>query len=584
MKTTFFFVLCAALLLIALTASALAQTADRPRYRVEIDAPRELRDMLKSGLNLIRWQNDAGMTPALLERLVEEAQRATRDAVAAQGWFAANVTTQIDRASEPWTVTLRVEPGPRTQVKSVEITFTGPVLEDAEASNRLKAVRKDWSLRAGQPFRQSAWDEAKQEAVRNLSKWRYAAARLVESRAAIDPETHTAALSLTLDSGPPFRFGAIEVTGAKRYPEAIVRNLSPIEIGADFDRDQLLKFERRVLEAGYFISAHAGVDTDAAQAAAAPVRMAVIEGPSQKIEVGLQLNTDAGFRPELHYTDVDLFDRAWRLRADLETDIKVQTAGLSLDLPPLAGGKWINTFTTLKRSDVQNLRTSEFATGVGLNHGAVNAPSGPVVSYHLENNKVAAGLTDYRRAVFFAYRFAFLETDDFIVPRAGYLGTTSVGFAPSGLSTRQFARVNARGSLLQPIGRDDLLVRAEVGTVFAQSRAGIPSTFLFRTGGDQTVRGYAFESIGVKEGDAIVGGRYLAVASVEATHWIGTNWGLAVFVDAGDAWDERRRFDPALGYGMGARFRTPIGPIRADVAYGQREHQVRLHFSMGYTF
>jgi len=88
-KTTFFFVLCAALLLIALTASALAQTTDRPRYRVQIEAPGELRDMLKSGLNLIRWQNDPEMTPALLERLVDEAERATRDAVAAQGWFSA---------------------------------------------------------------------------------------------------------------------------------------------------------------------------------------------------------------------------------------------------------------------------------------------------------------------------------------------------------------------------------------------------------------------------------------------------------------------------------------------------------------
>jgi len=208
-KTTLIFVLCADLLLFALTASALAQTTDRPRYRVQIEAPGELRDMLKSGLNLIRWQNDPEMTPALLERLVDEAERATRDAVAAQGWFSAKVTTQIDRASEPWTVTLRVEPGPRTQVKSVEINFTGPVVEDAEASDRLKTVRKQWSLRAGQPFRQSAWDAAKQDAVRNLSQWRYAAARVVESRAVIDPDAHTAALSLTLDSGPPFRFGAI---------------------------------------------------------------------------------------------------------------------------------------------------------------------------------------------------------------------------------------------------------------------------------------------------------------------------------------------------------------------------------------
>jgi translocation and assembly module TamA len=241
-------------------------------------------------------------------------------------------------------------------------------------------------------------------------------------------------------------------------------------------------------------------------------------------------------------------------------------------------------FSTLERSDVQNQRTNEFAVGIALNQGSVNAPTGPVVSYHIEESKVAGSLTDYRRALFLGYRYAFQRTDNFLAPREGYLGTASAGFAPSGVSTQQFGRVQAKASFLQPLGRDDLLIRGEVGTVFADTRAGIPSTFLFRTGGDTTVRGYAFESIGVREGDAIVGGRYLAVASVEATHWVGPNWGVAVFVDAGDAWDERGAFDPALGYGIGGRVRTPIGPIRADLAYGQRQHQLRLHFSIGYTF
>jgi translocation and assembly module TamA len=570
--------------MLALTANAWAQETERARYRVKIEAPREVRDMLEKGLNLIRWQDDPEMTPALLERLVEEAERASRDAVAAQGWFSAQVTTEINRSAEPWIVTMQVEPGPRTKVQSVEITFTGPVVEDAEARDRLNKVRKRWSLRTGEPFRQSDWDMAKQDAVRDLSQWRYLTARVAESRAVIDPGTHTAALSLTLDSGPPFRFGSLEVTGVKRYPASVARNLSPIEAGAVFDRDELQKYERRLLESGYFISAHAMPDPDPKLAAATPVRMGVIEGPSKKLELGLQFNTDVGLRPEMHYSDSDLFNRAWRLRADLETDIKKQTATLNLDLPPRARGNWFNMFSTLERSDVQNQRTSEFAVGIALNQGGVNAPTGPVLSYHIEESKVAGSETDYRRALFGGYRFAFQKTDSFIAPREGYLGTASAGFAPSGVSTQQFARVHAKASLLQPLGRDDLLIRGELGTVFAESRAGIPSTFLFRTGGDTTVRGYAFESIGVREGDAIVGGRYVAVASVEATHWVGPNWGVAVFVDAGDAWDDRGAFDPALGYGVGGRVRTPIGPIRVDVAYGQRVHKARLHFSIGYTF
>jgi translocation and assembly module TamA len=145
--------------------------------------------------------------------------------------------------------------------------------------------------------------------------------------------------------------------------------------------------------------------------------------------------------------------------------------------------------------------------------------------------------------------------------------------------------VTAAASLLYPIGRQgDFLLRAQAGSVIAENREGVPTTFLFRTGGDQTVRGYAFESLGVQQGSAIVGGRRLLVAGAEYTHWIGENWGLAGFVDAGDAWDKGLDYNPAIGYGVGGRFRTPIGPIRGDLAYGERTNQFRIHFSVGYTF
>jgi translocation and assembly module TamA len=129
-----------------------------------------------------------------------------------------------------------------------------------------------------------------------------------------------------------------------------------------------------------------------------------------------------------------------------------------------------------------------------------------------------------------------------------------------------------------------LAFRGEAGAVIASQRDGIPSVFLFRTGGDTTVRGYAYQSLGLPRGDAVVGGRYLAIGSAEAIRWINETWGVAAFVDVGDAFDDAGAFDPALGVGLGARLRTPIGPFRLDVAYGERTKEVRLHFSVGVTF
>ena len=107
---------------------------------------------------------------------------------------------------------------------------------------------------------------------------------------------------------------------------------------------------------------------------------------------------------------------------------------------------------------------------------------------------------------------------------------------------------------------------------------------LFRTGGDTTVRGYAFESLGVKQGNAVLGGRYYGLASAETVYWAWENIGLAAFVDAGNAVDQLSDFRFALGYGLGGRVRTPAGPLRLDVAYGQDVKEFRIHFSFGVTF
>jgi translocation and assembly module TamA len=207
-----------------------------------------------------------------------------------------------------------------------------------------------------------------------------------------------------------------------------------------------------------------------------------------------------------------------------------------------------------------------------------------LASATFEEQRLPDTAPDHRYAVFFGFRHGFRHTDDLILPRRGYFGNVTAGGAPAALATQQFGRFTGSATLLIPLGRnDDLQLRAEGGLVVAPTRDGIPSTFLFRTGGDQTIRGYAFESLGVKVGDAVSGGRYLAIGSAEVTHWVSAVWGVAAFVDAGNAWDSDH-YDPVLGTGVGARFRTPIGPVRVDVAYGEEVQSWRLHFSVGFVF
>ena len=556
-----------------------------PRYRLSVEAPtKDLREMLSKGLQLARWQDDPQMTPELLRRLADEAVVDARQALAADGYFSALVSYSIDRDVTPWSVVIHVEPGTRTTVRGVEITFSGPATDDPEAAKHLGRVRSEWLLRPGMPFTQAAWDEAKRDAVRKLSSWRYANARIATSRARVDAQANSALLEITLDSGPPVVFGAVEARGGKRYPDAVTANLSPVEAGTPYDREVLELYTRRLLETGYFAGARVDLAPEAAAEGRAPVRATVIEGHSQNIEGGVSFTTDAGLRLEAAHRNVDLFDSAWRGRAALRWDELTQEARYDLDAPPLPGARWWNGFTAVKNSVIQNEENLEYSAGISHNWAGKGSPISLLVSGHVEEQQVSGQQVDHRHAVFFGFRIGFRETDAVVLPRRGYFGQFTGGVAPENLSTEHFLRGTGRLTVLVPLGRsDDLHLRVEGGLVVASTREGIPSTFLFRTGGDQTVRGYAFESIGVRQDDAVLGGRYLAIGSVEYTHWFSPVWGLAAFVDAGDAWDTGT-YEPVFGIGGGARFRTPIGPVRADVAYGEAERSWRLHFSVGFVF
>src|SRR5581483_7386974 len=369
-------------------------------YRVEIDAPRELKQVLEKGLNIVRWRGDPEMDDERLKRLVDEAIRESREAAATEGYFSAHVQAEVDSSAEPWVVRLRVEPGERTRVKSVDIRFSGPVTSDGEARPYLERARDNWTLRRGEPFRQAEWESAKRQAVRELAGFRYAAASIAASEAHIDPETHSATLSLEIASGPAFRFGEMRITGTRRYDDALIANLAPVHPGDVYDREKLILFQRRLLETGYFASVQAEIDQQPNVADAAPLRVAVIEAPQHHVEGGISYNTDVGPRLEARYTNQDVLSSAWRFGSTLNLDQKIQNLQLDLNTPPREGAIWDTLFTRARKQDIQNDVTREIAIGVSHNYGASAAPSALIVSAHAEDERIGDVLTSNAHAVY----------------------------------------------------------------------------------------------------------------------------------------------------------------------------------------
>ena len=581
---------CWAVVFALLLAPAAPVHAQAPspyvKHRVAIDAPLALADALRSGLDLYRWQGYETMTPELLARLMTEAELEARNILAANGYFSPAVKATLDAAVEPQVVRIAVEPGEPTRVTDLDLRFSGPLADDnARADALMKAVREDWLLPPGTIFTQLGWDRAKRRAVDIVAERLYAGARIAQSEARIDPDTRSATLAITIDSGPPLRFGALQVRGVARHDEDRVTSLWTFPPGDPFDREKLERFQRRLVGTGYFASVQVDADPAAAEGGDVPVRVSLIEGPRRRLELGLGYSTDTGFRGNVDWRNNDVFARDWRLRVYANVETVQQSAGINLDLPERPSG-WADTVGVRgKRTDIENLQTDEVTFGV--RRTAVDERSRPAFgAAFIAARQTPSGFpTEDVYATFLDYVHTWRTTDNLLAPRRGWVAQLELGGGVPGISTQGFGRAIGRLAWFVPFGTsNELSFRAEAGAVLAPSTTGIPQSLLFRTGGATTVRGYNFESLGVTQGEAVVGGRYLAIVSGEYTRWIWEGLGLAAFVDAGNAADDLSGFRFALGYGVGVRARSPIGPFRLDVAYGQEDRTVRLHFSVGLSF
>lgn len=549
---------------------------------IEVAAPDELKALLMQHLEAARAARLGEAFDAdELARLQKQSDETARELLATEGYFSPRVSSTLTGD----TLRYAVEPGPRTQVRSVRLRFAGALADDANGRQRAR-LERGFALQPGMPFRQADWDAAKASAVEPLLAGRYLAARVSASAARIDPVAHGADLDVTVDSGPAFFYGQPRIVGVRRYPESIVRHLNPARPGQPVRQQDLLDYQAALESSGYFSQAVVRVDPDPGQAAAAPLVVEVTERPEKLLSLGAGVSTDTGARVQATWLSRDIADRGLRLKLDGKLETRSQSAAAELAWPQNAKGYVNSLGAQFKREDIegQETRTTLLAAKRTRTRGQIE--SALTLQYQTETQQVGGAVNAHNQALSTNYAWTQRVVGRAFYPRDGYVLTLQVGGAVEGLlSDTSFLRLYGRHTQYVRVGRDNRLVlRVEGGAVLAETRDGIPTDFLFRAGGDNSVRGYAYQSLGRALGGGVASVRYLATGSVEYNHFFTRDWGMALFVDAGDAADAPGSLSPVFGYGAGARYRSPVGPVNLDMAYGEDTGEFRLHFSLGVSF
>lgn len=588
-------------------APAIAESSS-PAFAVDVRAPDTVRGMLERHLELQRFRSLPDLHANELQRLLGAADANARELLGTLGYFAPTITVALtetpDSKAAPRTVVVTVEPGPQTRIASADITFTGDApgnTEDARASLRQQQrVQRDWSLSPGLPFTQSAWDAAKTDGLRQLQARRHPAARIANSRAEIDADQHEAKLSVAYDPGPAYRFGPLRVQGSERYDPDGARRLARLPTGAVYDESELLDAQLRLASSGYYDAVFLTLDTESTDPQAAPVVAQVREAPLQKLVFGPGFSTDSGARLSLEHIHNKLPGIGWRAVSKLSLDRETKLASTEWTaLPDNNGWRWF------AGGQVQREDTGDFETNSGrLRSGRSKSTKTIDRSYFLQYdyaNSQGVNAPPSGTAVSINYGWTGRYFNNLTAPTRGHGVAVELGLGTTLRPERDpFVRTLVRWQSFFPAGRvqDDagqsrnarIAVRTEAGAVLARDGAQVPVTQLFLTGGDTTVRGYGYRSIGARtDNGKLYGGRYLAVGSVEWQRPIVyrgamTDWESTLFVDAGAVADRAGDLDPRVGVGAGVRWRSPVGPLQADLAYGVKTKEVRLHLRLGFSF
>lgn len=574
-------VLCLSFALIALAGVVPAHGADSP---VELEAPDSLRPLLVKHLDFLERAPDEVLDSAGRVALMRRARKEIREILATEGYFSPAIERQ-DLDGERLRVV--VTPGRRTTISALDLRFAGDVTGlDGDRPARLASLQAAWGLPVGQPFRQADWDAAKQRLLDALATREYAAASISDSRAVIDPETASAQLEVEVDSGPVYRFGALQINGLSDYDAGLIERYRPPEVGEPYSQERLLRFQTALQNTSYFASVVVDIDRSTATPEAVPVRVDVIEAKPRRIGFGAGISSNTGYRVETSYRDAHFLGQPWNLVSGVRVEQRRQLGYADVFLPPSVAGYLDSVGVLAEHTNISGLQTQRQSIGVVRTIPRGSMENRLALNYQHEILTPEGSLRSSRSALTANWSWTYRAVDNILDPRHGQVVNFQLGGASRAfLSDRNFVRLYGRYQHFFPMAeRDVLILRAEGGMTIAASRDGVPQDFLFRTGGAQTVRGYAYQSLGVTDGSATVGGRYLAVTSAEYVHWYGGNWGIAAFVDAGNANDQRELFKMNFGYGFGPRWRSPAGPIAVDLAYGQSDHRVRLQFAVAIAF
>ncbi len=530
------------------------------------------------------------VTAAQAHRLYRLAPKRIETAMEPYGYYNAHVTGELNETDKGFVIVMHVNAGEPTKVAELDLQ----VPDSARKDKPIRLAVAKFRPKKGQRLNQSTYEKSKADIQAALIADGYLDTKLTQHRVEVTRADNRAVIHLHWDPGVRYRYGETHFDGSQ-FRSGFLRRYIPWKRGDYYSQSQLLELQRKLVDADYFAIVEVQPDTDHAKDGIVPIKVTL--GPAKRnvYTAGIFVDTDIGFGVNAGMT------RRWLNRSGhklkLETQIaqrqKTVSTIYSIPLPGIYhrsfnfGVSYLDQNTDTTQSRTTSVVANETRQWHGLSRTiGLHALTGDFTILDPNGNDKL----NQRGNTTLLYPELVLgkkQADNPLFVHRGYSVNLALRADPGLISSTRFAQVRVDAKWIHALGRRQrVILRGSLGATTVGNFDKLPPQLRFFAGGDRTIRGYPYQVIGPENDKGlIVGGRDLALFSAEYEYYFTRNWGIATFVDTGDAFSGLSNFRNRIGTGLGLRWRSPVGMVRLDLGVPINDpngrNGVQLHLTLG---
>jgi len=540
----------------------------------------DIRENVLAYLSIEKQKKHEDLSPAIAQILHRKAREEIRTALQPYGYYNPVIIDKLIRENSDWHAIYTINIGSPVLIDTIDVTVTGEGAED----NVFASIEDALPVKKGDVLNHQQFEDAKKLLYDRAAKSGYLKAEMISARVNVYPEESRAEIALHFKTGPRYYFGAVSFVQDSFDPDFLSRFV-PFKAGDIYSIAGLISLQKALNNSNYFESVAIMPKIDEAENFQVPIEVTVKPLKQNQYTVGLGYGTDTGARGSLGWENRRVTPKGHRFETNLRVS-EIKTSITSQYTIPLANplsdnikltAGWLNEDTKTSNSD-------KTFGGIHYNYRQGKWKKSIYATYEQDNFDV--GNESGQSELFIpGMSWTYISADNPVTAREGrrvYLDIR--GAHEALLSDANFAQFRMQAKYIRGVtAQSRFIARGEAGVSLIDNFSDLPPSVRFFAGGDNSIRGYAYNSLGPKDRVGnVIGGKHLLVGSIEFEHRIIEKWSAAVFYDAGNALDELS--DPLRsGAGFGIRWQSPMGPFRLDLGFpfDTSDSSWRIHFIIG---